>query len=223
MAESSPKTRSNFGETIVKKIYLFKIYERIWHWVQSGILLILLWTGFALHGTFGWPHFEPAVRWHEFLGISLIVLSVFTMFWHLTTGEVRQFIPRGRGLGDMIRFYMGGNFRHEHHPNVPTPDAKFNPLQRFSYFSLLVFIFPVQMLTGFLLWAMPRFELFSLFRPHVGLLALLHTAGSFGMLAFIVVHIYMITTGRTLGANLKAMITGWAEEEDSPPPTPESK
>jgi thiosulfate reductase cytochrome b subunit len=75
-----------------------------------------------------------------------------------------------------------------------------------------VFIFPVQMVTGFLLWGLPRFDVLASLRPHLGGLALLHTAGAYGMMIFILVHLYMITTGRTLGANLKAMWTGWSEE-----------
>jgi thiosulfate reductase cytochrome b subunit len=43
------------------------------------------------------------------------------------------------------------------------------------------------------------------------LVALVHTAGAFAMLSFLVVHLYMITTGRTLGSNLRSMLTGWVE------------
>ena len=41
--------------------------------------------------------------------------------------------------------------------------------------------------------------------------ALVHTAGAFAMLSFLVVHLYMITTGKTLGSNLRSMLTGWVE------------
>ena len=39
----------------------------------------------------------------------------------------------------------------------------------------------------------------------------LHLAGAFGILSFLVVHLYMITTGHTLFAHTRAMITGWEE------------
>ena len=47
-------------------------------------------------------------------------------------------------------------------------------------------------------------------------IALIHTAGAFALLAFILVHLYLITTGHTITSNLNAMITGWEEldEED---------
>jgi len=44
--------------------------------------------------------------------------------------------------------------------------------------------------------------------------ALIHIAGAFAILSFIVVHVYMITTGHTLFAHTRAMITGWEEVVD---------
>jgi thiosulfate reductase cytochrome b subunit len=38
-----------------------------------------------------------------------------------------------------------------------------------------------------------------------------HTAGAFAMLSFIVVHVYMITTGDTVWSDLKSMFTGYVE------------
>ncbi len=42
----------------------------------------------------------------------------------------------------------------------------------------------------------------------------LHTLGAYIMLAFVLVHVYLITTGHTLTSNLKAMITGWEKIEE---------
>ena len=44
--------------------------------------------------------------------------------------------------------------------------------------------------------------------------AIVHIAGAFAILSFVVVHIYMITTGHTIFAHTRAMITGWEEVED---------
>lgn len=46
------------------------------------------------------------------------------------------------------------------------------------------------------------------------LVAVIHTFGAFMLMAFVIVHLYLITTGQTLTSNLKAMITGWEELED---------
>ena len=41
--------------------------------------------------------------------------------------------------------------------------------------------------------------------------AFVHATGAFMMLIFLIAHIYLITTGPTLMAHMKAMITGWEE------------
>jgi thiosulfate reductase cytochrome b subunit len=38
--------------------------------------------------------------------------------------------------------------------------------------------------------------------------------GAFNILTFIVVHVYMTTTGHSLSAHIKAMITGWEGVEE---------
>ncbi len=47
----------------------------------------------------------------------------------------------------------------------------------------------------------------------LGSIAILHTAGAFFLISFIIVHVYLITTGHTPTSNLKAMITGYEEIE----------
>jgi thiosulfate reductase cytochrome b subunit len=44
--------------------------------------------------------------------------------------------------------------------------------------------------------------------------AFIHMAGAFAILSFVVVHVYMITTGHTIFAHTRAMITGWEEVEE---------
>jgi hypothetical protein len=45
-------------------------------------------------------------------------------------------------------------------------------------------------------------------------IALLHTLGAYLLLTFLIIHLYLITTGRTLTSNLEAMITGWEIVDD---------
>jgi cytochrome b subunit of formate dehydrogenase len=39
--------------------------------------------------------------------------------------------------------------------------------------------------------------------------AAVHLAGAFAILSFLIVHLYMITTGHTVFAHTRAMISGW--------------
>ena len=48
----------------------------------------------------------------------------------------------------------------------------------------------------------------------IDVIAVFHTAGAFLLLAFVIVHLYLITTGTTITSNLKAMITGYEELDE---------
>ena len=48
---------------------------------------------------------------------------------------------------------------------------------------------------------------------NLGNISAVHTLGAYLLITFIAVHIYLITTGKTITSNLKAMITGYEEIE----------
>ena len=49
------------SDTHTRRIYIFK---RFWHWSQAALILVLLLTGFEIHGSFENFGFERAVRCH---------------------------------------------------------------------------------------------------------------------------------------------------------------
>jgi thiosulfate reductase cytochrome b subunit len=49
----------------------------------------------------------------------------------------------------------------------------------------------------------------------LGPVARIHTLAAYIMMAFMVAHIYLTTTGHTPLSNLKTMITGWEDVEES--------
>ena len=54
------------------------------------------------------------------------------------------------------------------------------------------------------------------------MVAVVHVIGAFLILLFIIVHLYLITTGATILQFTKAMITGWEEVPVKPHETDES-
>ncbi|TWI75579.1 thiosulfate reductase cytochrome b subunit [Desulfobotulus alkaliphilus] len=194
----------------MKKIYLYTRFERFWHWAQALLICGLLWTGFAVHGDLPWPDFYNAVIWHNRLGIAWLILFAFIIFWEATTGEWRHYVPTTRKLFAVARYYLLGIFKGESHPVAKTPEAKHNPLQRLTYLGVALVIVPVQVVTGLLYWTYSDWHIVG-FSMDLGLLAFVHVAGAFLFLIFLVIHVYMITTGHTPFAHLKAMITGWEE------------
>ena len=63
-------------------------------------------------------------------------------------------------------------------------------------------------------WSYNSWQAWGLDWLSLKVVALVHTAGAFAILSFLVVHLYMITTGHTIMAHTRAMITGWEEVEE---------
>ena len=195
-------------------IYLYTRYERFWHWLQMALIFLLLVTGLEVHGLYTLFGFDQADEIHNFVGLTWLIAFAFFVFWVFTTGEWKQYIPTTKKMFAVVRYYIYGIFRGESHPVPKRKDAKHNPLQRLTYLSLAALLLPIQMITGFLYWGYNSWAEWGLAGLSLGLVALVHMAGAFAILSFIVVHIYMTTTGHTIFAHIKAMITGWEEVED---------
>ncbi len=211
-----------------QKVYIYKLYERFWHWTQAFLIFFLALTGFEVHGSFTFFGFENAVDLHNKAAWAFIILTIFTIFWHFTTGEWRQYMPTTKNLKAQAEYYIFGIFRNAPHPTRKTLLSKLNPLQRLVYLSLKILIFPVMIATGlaYMYYRYPSGG--EIVEPGIvgdlGLVALIHTIGAYVLMAFVVIHVYLITTGHTLTSNLKAMITGWEElESEEGEKTPVSK
>lgn len=196
------------------RIYLYKRYERFWHWAQAALVIFMLFTGFEIHGAYEWFGFARAADLHTFAAWTLLVLWAFTIFWQFTTGEWRQYIPTLEKVGAMIRYYVLGIFTDAPHPFHKSAVKKHNPLQRLAYLALLAFVSPI-------IWGSGIFYLTYAYWQHWGVdawlsleaIAVVHTIGAFMMLTFFFVHVYLTTTGHTPLAHIKTMISGWEEEE----------
>ena len=198
-------------------VYLYSRYERLWHWLQSFLIMVLLLTGFEIHQGFSLFGFERAVTVHNFVGLAWLVAFAFFLFWILTTGEWKQYRPTTQKMLLVVRYYAYGIFRGEPHPVPKRREAKHNPLQRLTYLALAAFLLPFQMITGLLYWGYNAWPSWGIDWMSLRGLALLHTLGAFAILTFLVVHVYMATTGHTLVAHIKAMITGWEEVDKDEP------
>jgi thiosulfate reductase cytochrome b subunit len=196
------------------RIYLYKRYERFWHWSQAALIILMMITGFEVHGTYNLLGFGKAVSYHTLFAWTLLTLWAFTIFWQFTTGEWRQYIPTLKKVDTMVRYYAFGIFRNAPAPFHKTAIKKHNPLQRLAYLALLSMLSPI-------IWGSGLFYLFYSNWKSWGIdtylslqaVALTHTAGAFMMLVFFIAHVYLTTTGHTPTAHIKAMITGWEEAD----------
>lgn len=201
----------------MKKVYIYRGFERFWHWMQAILIFFLALTGFEVHGSFSFFGFEQAVKFHIVTSYLFIVLIIFTIFWHFATGEWKQYIPTLSNLKKQAEYYLTGIFRNAPHPIRKTQLSKLNPLQRLVYLGLKIILIPIMVTTGvfYLIYRFPQDEIGkSIDVGSLSTIAILHTLGAFLLIAFIVAHLYLITTGHSITSNLNAMITGYEELED---------
>ncbi|MDT9151015.1 hypothetical protein RSW37_25120, partial [Escherichia coli] len=80
---------------------------------------------------------------HELAAILLVVLWVFAIFWHFTTGAWKHYIPTVSNIDRMVRYYAHGIFTGAPHPYKVTLERKHNPLQRLAYLGVKLVINPL--------------------------------------------------------------------------------
>ncbi|MBW2655402.1 MAG: cytochrome b/b6 domain-containing protein [Deltaproteobacteria bacterium] len=178
------------------KIYLYTRYERFWHWLQAFMIISLIVTGLEIHGTYKLFGFQTAVDIHNFVGLSWLILFAFFVFWLFTTGEWKQYL-----------YYSWGIFQGKPHPVQKAKGAKHNPLQRLTYLGISAMLLPMQMVTGLLYYLyndIPQILPLSV-------LAVIHTVIALFLLNFLIIHLYMTTTGHSIFSHIAGMITGWEE------------
>lgn len=204
----------------MRRVYLYSIYERIWHWLQAVAILGLIVTGIELH----WPEafrmlgFSRSVTVHEVLGFVVVGNAFLALFYHLTTGEIRQYLPEPRDFISLAikqaRYYLQGIFRGEPHPIQRGPDRKLNPLQEVTYLVILNLLLPLQVFSGLLMWGTQQWPETVSAIGGLPTLARIHTLGAWLFAAFLIAHVYLTTTGSTPLALIRAMIVGWDQIED---------
>lgn len=198
-----------------RKLYLYTRFERFWHWAQALLIIILLVTGFEVHGTFRLLGFGVAVSIHNFCAWTWLVLYAFIVFWMLTTGEWRHYVPTFVKMFEVLQYYISGIFKGEPHPVPKSERIKHNPLQRITYLGIVSVLVPFQIVTGFLYYLYNDWPVFG-WGLSLSVVAILHTVGAFAMLVFFVIHVYMTTTGHHPFSHIKAMFTGYEElDEDN--------
>ena len=200
-----------------KQVYVYKAFERFWHWMQAILIFFLAFSGFEIHGSYTFFGFQDAVKYHNIAAYMLIVLIVFAIFWHFSTGEWRQYVPSFNNIAAQLNYYIFGIFKNAQHPTKKTVLTKLNPLQKLTYFGLKILVIPVIVTSGllYMLYRYPqRHGIEALNIESLELIAIIHTIAAFLLLSFIITHLYLITTGEKVTTNLKAMLTGYEELDE---------
>lgn len=199
----------------MSQLYLYARWVRIWHWINALLFLTLMYSGASMHfnGTGLLLDFQTAITVHNTSGILLTIGWIGFVIGNLTSSNGHHYRIQLKGfLGRLIAqslYYGYGIFKNAPHPFNPSAEAKLNTLQQVTYIGVMYLLMPLLIISG---WAF----LFSVYLPEtllgigsVWVVAMLHLTIAYLLVLFLLVHLYIITTGETLMTNLKAMLTGW--------------
>jgi thiosulfate reductase cytochrome b subunit/nitrate/TMAO reductase-like tetraheme cytochrome c subunit len=200
----------------MKKIFLYPIWIRIWHWFNVLLFVLLISTGISMHYSETnsmYIPFRQSMIIHNIAGILLSLIYAFYVISSIVTGNIKHYIPKLKGIAKRLfkqaRFYLIGIFDNDPHPYHASEDNKFNPMQQLTYLSIMFTMMPIIILTGWLLM-FPEYSPTSIFgMGGVWPMAILHIIVGFFLSVFMLGHIYLATTGNTVGDLFKSMINGW--------------
>ncbi|WP_295576885.1 cytochrome b/b6 domain-containing protein [uncultured Lamprocystis sp.] len=205
-------------------LYLYPRWLRLWHWLSALLFLVLIVSGASMHfaGTPWLLGFKVAVPVHNTAGILLTLGWIGFVVGNLVSDNGRHYRVRLRGLvGRLIaqvRYYGYGIFHGAPHPFAVSDAMKFNVLQQLSYLGAMYLLMPLLILSG---WAF----LFAAYLPEtlfgigaLWIVAMTHLTVAYGLALFVLVHVYVITTGETPLTNPRAMLTGWHRESGTHAP-----
>jgi Ni/Fe-hydrogenase b-type cytochrome subunit len=201
----------------VTRVYMYSAYERLWHWLQSLAIMMLLLTGLEIHmpGTVRVFGFSLAVQIHNIVAFIVVLNALLAAFYHFASGQIRQYLPEPKGFFSQAiqqtQYYLRGIFKGEPHPFEKIPESKLNPLQQVTYLAILNVLLPLQVLTGLAIWGAERWPEFAGIIGGLSYVAPVHALVAWLFASFLIMHIYLTTTGHTPTANIKAMVTGWEE------------
>lgn len=197
----------------------YPLWLRVWHGVHALLFLLLVVTGLSLHYA-GEPvavfDFPLAVRAHNAVGVVYCGTWVAFMVLNVRTMNVVYYRPPrpfARPLARQLHWYAIGMFRRRKRPYPHSRNRKFNPLQLATYLVVMYALHPALLVSGV-------FLLFPRLAPEqvagaggVWPIALVHLASAWLLSLFLVLHLYMITTGRRPLSYLREIITGVGEDE----------
>ena len=204
---------------LIHRVYLYPVWLRLWHWFNAVLFVVLILTGLSMHFADAEQpiiSFSLATTAHNIAGLALAACYIFFVAGNLFGKNGRHYIPQFRGLIqrviEQIRFYLFGIMRGEGHPFPATEESKFNPLQQLAYIAVMYALMPILVVTGILLQIPELVRGQVLGFGGVGLMAILHSLAAFFATVFMVVHIYLGSTGDKATTLYKSMINGWHEE-----------
>ncbi|MCT8138971.1 Ni/Fe-hydrogenase, b-type cytochrome subunit [Anaerobacillus sp. CMMVII] len=227
---AAEKVMSKEYEKKLKKVYVWELPVRIFHWVNAAAILILLITGFYIAQPFVSPtvhtNATPSVLMsfmrnvHFYTAFIFTITLIFRFYWTFKGNKYARSYPHKKefwtGVFEVLKYYL-------FLPNKKKHYIGHNPMAEFSYWIFVVFGSIVITFTGYYLLFEPT--------PHTWYAALfawvpavlgdsmsvraVHHWVAWGFVIFTIIHIYMAFRDDWLGKNgsMSSIFTGYKTEE----------
>ncbi len=201
-----------------KMVYLHPLVERIWHWVHAACICGLALTGIGIHwpGIFAFAGGLDTCVWAHNL-IAWVTMADFVLWLglNLVMGRMHHYIPKKSDFGmaavRQIWFYAAGAFLGQDNPAHPSPQNKFNPMQKISYLVIMGVFMPLVIITGLLYLYPVAFAGVIEALGGLTIIAIVHFVVASCLTTFMVVHVYLCTLGVTVKEDFTHMVTGYGE------------
>ncbi len=189
------------------------LWLRVWHGVQALLFLGLIATGLSLHyagSDWALVPFPVAVTIHNACGVATAALWVFFVARCVISGHIAHYVPKDiRVLHSAViqlRYYGFGMFRGDAPPL--SPGLRNNHAQQLAYATVMFILMPLSIGSGVLLLFPILSPEHALGRPGLWPMAMLHLATGYLLTLFVIVHVYLATTGETFFALFREIIVG---------------
>ena len=205
-----------------KKIYLQPTPVRIWHWLNALGIVTLTVSGAQIR----FPDYvnilgsyKAAIYLHNTAGFVVAISFSLWFFYYVFVARnmANVYVPKAAdlktGLVRQAKFYFLTYFLGWENPHHPTPENKFNPMQKSVYLGIMFVLVPLVSLSGIILTNVEPLRGMIVMIGGLKILAGVHFLLACCLIAFLPTHIYLTTLGHTPMEHIKTMWTGWEEEE----------
>ena len=203
------------------RIELVSMPIRIWHFVHGICIVLLVLTGiplrypdlFVLFGTV-----RKTVQLHNLFGYIVTGDYLLWFFYYALKRElVRQYVPSVKdfsaGTMKQAQYYFFRIFFGDPAPFEPSPESKFNSMQKITYAGIMFFILPLQIFTGILLIDVELFLPVIAALGGVRIIDAFHVILAYVFTSFLIMHLYLATLGHTFLAHFKMIVLGYEERQ----------
>lgn len=207
----------------ISRIYLQPTPIRIWHWLNAFGIITLGVTGIQIR----FPDYinifagyKTAILLHNVAGVVVAGSFALWFFYYsfVARSMFKLYVPSKdevqKGILRQAKFYLLTYFLGRPNPHHPTPQNKFNPMQKSAYLAIMFLLMPLLGLSGILLINIEPMRNLVLMIGGLKILMAIHYLLACFLCAFLFTHVYLATLGRTAFAYIKPMWTGWEEEEN---------